>query len=201
MRISYCVFRKSPRTLRNTHYCIVKAHYLGSAAISKFQGKSLRAQPRDYFLASLGAKSRSLHGHWQPTSGRFLDYAGSNATEYFPGCAQNDGPQFGNFEIAYSTCRMTVDAELRNTHYAICTTTSLTAPGTHCFPTKPFMTICPVSLTLRPSTKWRGRLPAARRSRPSASCASCLPSAPPVASSSGSRRHRSTWPSRPCAGP
>ena len=38
---------------------IVKAHSLGSAAISKFHGKSLRA------------KSRSLHGRWQSTSGRF----------------------------------------------------------------------------------------------------------------------------------
>ena len=31
---------------------IVKAHSLGSAAILKFQDKSLRAQPGDYFLAS-----------------------------------------------------------------------------------------------------------------------------------------------------
>ena len=59
---------------------IVKTHSLGSAATSKFHGRSLRAQPGDYFLASLGAKSRSLHGRWQPTSGRFLDYA------------RNDGP-------------------------------------------------------------------------------------------------------------
>ena len=51
-----------------TQEWIVKAHSLGSAAISKFQGRSLRA------------KSRSLHGRWQSTSGRFLDYA------------RNDGP-------------------------------------------------------------------------------------------------------------
>ena len=50
-----------------------------------------------------------------------LDYAGSNGEgrrscclqhEHVPGCARNDGPQFGNFEIAYSTRRMTVNAVL-----------------------------------------------------------------------------------------
>ena len=32
--------------------------------------------------------------------------------EYVPGCARNDEPWLGNFEIAYSTRRMTIDAVL-----------------------------------------------------------------------------------------
>ena len=59
--------------------------FFRSDAISKFQGRSLRA------------KSRSLHGLRQPASGRFLDFA------------RNDEPWLGNFEIAYSTRRMTID--------------------------------------------------------------------------------------------
>jgi len=57
-------------------YCSVKAHHLGSGAISKFHDKSLRA------------KSRSLHEHQQSTSGRFLDYARNRVLDPY----RDDGP-------------------------------------------------------------------------------------------------------------
>ncbi len=66
----------------------VNRHSTGLMRDPKIPGRSLRAQPGDYFLPSVGAKSRSRHGGQQSSPVRFLD------------SARKDGPIGWDFEIA-----------------------------------------------------------------------------------------------------
>ena len=110
-------------TTRRDRFPVGKAFALSTSELSRLiiwvlqrsqnsrASRSERSPETTSSLRSGRSRGASI-GTGSLTSGRFLDYAGSNATEYFPGCARNDVPQFGNFEIAYSTRRMTVDAVL-----------------------------------------------------------------------------------------